>query len=106
MSNTREILSTIEPKKKKRKALSNLHFRRALEASNIDKDTIEKMVANAIANGSVASSSRVGKLQFAPQSLIDKIDELQAEFSKCKDEWNANLPSGQTVSKISINCNK
>ena len=90
------------PKKK----LSNVAFRTALIDSGVDTDVIETLVANAVKNGSVASSSRVGKLQFAPQSLIDKIDELQAEFSRCKDEWNANLPSGQTVSKISINCNK
>jgi|TARA_R100000482_G_C5081597_1_gene126353 hypothetical protein len=90
------------PKKK----LSNVAFRTALVDSGVDTDIIETLVANAVAKGTVSSSSRVGKLGFAPESLKRKIEELEAEFTRCKDEWNANLPSGQTVSKISINCNK
>ena len=90
------------PKKK----LSNVAFRTALVDSGVDADIIETLVANAVAKGTVSSSSRVGKLGFAPESLKRKIEELEAEFIRCKDEWNANLPSGQTVSKISINCNK
>ena len=90
------------PKKK----LSNVAFRTALVDSGVDADVIETLVANAVAKGTVSSSSRVGKLGFAPESLKRKIEELEAEFIKCKDEWNTNLPSGQTVSKISINCNK
>ena len=86
------------PKKK----LSNVAFRTAL----IDKDVIETLVANAVAKGTVASSSRVGKLGFAPDSFKRKMEELEAEFDRCKNEWNENLPNGQTVSKISINCNK
>ena len=90
------------PKKK----LSNVAFRTALVDSGVDADIIETLVANAVAKGTVSSSSRVGKLGFAPESLKRKIEELEAEFIRCKDEWNANFPSGQTVSKISINCNK
>jgi hypothetical protein len=90
------------PKKK----LSNVAFRTALIDSGVDKDVIETLVANAVAKGTVASSSRVGKLGFAPDSFKRKMEELEAEFDRCKNEWNDNLPNGQTVSKISINCNK
>ena len=91
------------PKKK----LSNVAFRTALIDSGVDTDVIETLVANAVAKGTVASSSRVGKLQYAPKRILELIDKLNSEFENGgRREWNENLPAGQTISKISINCNK
>ena len=91
------------PKKK----LSNVAFRTALVDSGVDANVIETLVANAVKNGSVASSSRVGKLQYAPKEILELIDKLQYAFHHGgREEWQRNLPAGQTISKISINCNK
>ena len=86
--------------------ISNSKFRASLMASGLDTDTIEKMVTNAIKQELVSSSSRVGKLQFAPASFLEKWDACVKQFELDKEEWESNLPNGETLSKISLNCNK
>ena len=88
------------------KPISNLLFRKGLEASKVDKDTIEKMVASAIASGVVSASSRVGKLEFAPQEIKDWWKEGQKIIARNLEEWNVNLPNGQEITKVSLNCSK
>lgn len=88
------------------KPISNLLFRKGLEASNVDKDTIEKMVASAIASGVVSASSRVGKLDFAPQEVKDAWTKFQEVAKRNLVDWNESLPNGQEITKVSLNCSK
>ena len=88
------------------KPISNLAFRKGLEASKVDNDTIEKLVANAVANGIVSPTSRVGKLEFAPQEVKDAWAKFQEVAKRNLVDWNESLPTGQEISKVSLNCNK
>ena len=88
------------------KPISNLQFRKGLEASKVDKDTVEKLVANAIANGIVSPTSRVGKLEFAPQEVKDAWKKFQEVAKRNLVDWNESLPNGQGITKVSLNCSK
>ena len=88
------------------KPISNLQFRKGLEASKVDKDTIEKLVSNAIANGIVSASSRVGKLDFAPKVVKDAWRKFETIANENMTEWSDSLPSGQEITKVSLNCSK
>jgi len=88
------------------KPISNLQFRKGLEASGLDKPTVDKMTATAIANGIVSPTSRVGKLEFAPQEVKDAWAKFQEVAKRNLVDWNESLPTGQEISKVSLNCNK
>ena len=88
------------------KPISNLQFRKGLEASGLDKDTVERMTAKAIANGIVSASSRVGKLDFAPQEVKDAWTRFQEVAKRSLVDWNESLPNGQEITKVSLNCSK
>ncbi len=86
--------------------ISNLKFRLGLEASGLDKDTIDKMTATAVANNIVSPSTRVGKLDFAPKEVKEAWNKFESIAKENLEEWNKNLPTGQEVNKVSLNCNK
>ena len=88
------------------KPISNLQFRKGLEVSGLDKETVDKMTATAIANGIVSASSRVGKLDFAPQEVKDAWTKFQEVAKKNLADWNESLPTGQEIAKVSLNCSK
>ena len=83
------------------KPISNLQFRKGLEASKVDKDTVEKLVANAIANGIVSPTSRVGKLEFAPHEVKDAWTKFQEVDKRNLGDWNESMPNGQERTKVS-----
>ena len=88
------------------KKINNIAFRKGLEASGLDKETVDKMTATAIANGIVSASSRVGKLDFAPKVVKDAWESFEAIANENMAEWSDNLPTGQEITKVSLNCSK
>tara|TARA_R100000995_G_scaffold33176_1_gene14929 strand:- start:586 stop:855 length:270 start_codon:yes stop_codon:yes gene_type:complete len=86
--------------------ISNVAFRKSLQASGLDSETIDKMTDNAVRDNLVAGSSRVGKLQYAPKDFLALWDKVVEAFPSAKEEWKKNLPSGQSIETISLNCNK
>ena len=88
------------------KKINNIAFRKGLEASGLDKETVDKMTNTAIANGIVSASSRIGKLDHAPQEVKDWWEEGQEIIERNLTEWNGNLPTGQEITKVSLNCSK
>jgi hypothetical protein len=88
------------------KKINNIAFRKGLEASGLDKETVDKMTNTAIANGIVSASSRIGKLDHAPQEVKDWWEQGQEVIDRNLVEWNSNLPTGQEITKVSLNCSK
>ena len=69
-------------------------------------DTQGKTVADSVASVLGIAQSRVGKLDFAPVEVVEKWNEFCNVVDDNLDEWNESLPSGSTISKVSLNCNK
>ena len=71
-----------------------------------------KEVADSIASVLGVATKRIGKLQFAPRTFLEKWDALVYQFELDREEWENNLPIDdstgqyQTISKISLNVNK
>lgn len=86
--------------------ISNVAFRKSLEASGLETSDIDKLVNNAVLAGTVSASSRVGKLLYAPKPVLDAWDFLNEVVEEHKQEWQDALPSGQEINKISLNCSK
>ena len=76
-------------------------------------DTKGKTVADSIASVLGVATQRIGKLQFAPNSFLEKWDACLEQFEQDKDEWQDNMPLDEEtgkptdlVNKISINISK
>ena len=88
------------------KKISNLQFRKGLEASGLDREKVEQMTATAVANGIVSASTRVGKLDFAPEEVKEAWKKFETIANENMKDWNDSLPSGQEIAKVSLNCSK
>lgn len=88
------------------KKINNIAFRKGLEASGLDKETVDKMTATAIANGIVSASSRVGKLDFAPEVVKEAWKKFETVANENMTDWNDSLPTGESITKVSLNCSK
>ena len=86
--------------------ISNVAFRKSLEASGLETSDIDKLVNNAVLAGTVSASSRVGKLLFAPKPIVEAWELFNEVVEEHKQEWQDALPSGQEINKISLNCSK
>ena len=72
-----------------------------------------KDIADSIASVLGVATKRIGKLQFAPISFLEKWDACLEQFEVDKEEWQNNMPiddgTGEPtdiVNKISLNVNK
>ena len=72
-----------------------------------------KDIADSIASVLGVATKRIGKLQFAPNSFLEKWDACLEQFEVDKEEWQNNMPiddeTGEPtdlVNNISINISK
>ena len=71
-----------------------------------------KEIADSIASVLGVATKRIGKLQFAPKTFLEKWDDCIEQFEIDRKEWENNLPIDdstglpQQISKISLNINK
>ena len=87
------------------KKLTSKQYRQIVEEQG-------KEIADSIASVLGVATKRIGKLQFAPITFLEKWDACIDQFELDREEWENNLPKDdktglpQQISKISLNINK